>query len=151
MGIIEIQLLFNHIVLTSCWQLGFRGFFRIYVLCSPGWPLSLFVYLRMISNPWSLCFRLWELKLRSWTTRPRLTLFGTCLVLVVNLTQSRLTWEEGLSERLASSGWPVSMAVGSRDYLDCLNKARRPAHLCNSILFPEFESWIKCRGEIKHR
>lgn len=34
------------------------------------------------------------------------------LVLVVNLTPSRITWEESLSEGLSASGWPVDMSVG---------------------------------------
>lgn len=30
----------------------------------------------------------------------------------VNLTESRVTWEERLSEELSGSGWPVGVSVG---------------------------------------
>lgn len=40
-------------------------------------------------------------------------------VLMVNLTQSRVPWEERLSEGLPGSDWPVVMFTG--DDLDCVN------------------------------
>lgn len=40
-------------------------------------------------------------------------------VLVINSTQSRLTWEGSLNEGLVRSGWPLGMSVG--DYLDDIN------------------------------
>lgn len=41
------------------------------------------------------------------------------LVLIVSLTQSRITWKRSLHRGLPSSGWPVSMFVG--DYLQSTN------------------------------
>jgi hypothetical protein len=38
------------------------------------------------------------------------------LVLTVNLTQLRITWEDNLPKELYRSGWPVCISVG-----DCLD------------------------------
>lgn len=38
------------------------------------------------------------------------------LVLAVNLTQPKITWEESLNEELSRRGWPVGMSGG--EYLD---------------------------------
>lgn len=40
-------------------------------------------------------------------------------VLIINFTQSRITWEGSLNKALARSGWPLDMSVG--DYLDDIN------------------------------
>jgi hypothetical protein len=45
--------------------------------------------------------------------------FSMADVLVINSTQSRLTWEGSLNEGLVRSGWPLGMSVG--DYLDDIN------------------------------
>lgn len=41
------------------------------------------------------------------------------LVSVVNLTQSRITWEVSLNKEMSRRGWPVAMSM--RGYLDYVN------------------------------
>ena len=51
---------------------------------------------------------------------------GRRSVLIVNLTQTRVTWEESLSEELSRSGWPVGTCV--EDCLDCVNWCGKTHH-----------------------
>lgn len=53
------------------------------------------------------------------------------LVLIVNMTESEITWKGSLNEDLSRAGWPLGMLV--RDFLDWAEVGRPTLYVATSF------------------